>query len=376
MAGNRSGLDESGFIKAWKVSLLSFLALIGIVSADILFGTPDPYTDVVSADQHQTKYEPWLWLNCLKAQVKEGRDFRLEVHTKYDANYFSPTMRVYWYTDPLTADESDYAPLNREKQSSNHHQSEHGIMARDFHTKNDLYSEVDENFIVRFENAVEYGTDGSCRIRIRDDDGVGIHDLEITSVPREMPGLSESEELPVGYTAGDVIELTARLTGPVTNVNPDNGEQADYPSIYMKVGAKCRVAHLLRVEDPKTLVFGYEVKSDDTDGVSVGSRTQGNGMFYMNKETMDTGLWATRTESGAINGIFLGLNDDPGHPVVWHRPPRLTPAIRKGTALCRNTLHPAAWASIPHPKPIPKWDVHFEGLEDYRKDPDTTAADQ
>ena len=28
------------------------------------------------------------------------------------------------------------------------------------------------------------------------------------------------------------------------------------------------------------------------------------------------------------------------------------------------------------PKPIPRWDVHFEGLEDYRKDPNTTAADQ
>ena len=28
------------------------------------------------------------------------------------------------------------------------------------------------------------------------------------------------------------------------------------------------------------------------------------------------------------------------------------------------------------PKPIPRWDVHVEGLEDYRKDPNTTAADQ
>ena len=27
-------------------------------------------------------------------------------------------------------------------------------------------------------------------------------------------------------------------------------------------------------------------------------------------------------------------------------------------------------------KPIPRWDVHFEGLEDYRKDLNTTAADQ
>ncbi len=33
-------------------------------------------------------------------------------------------------------------------------------------------------------------------------------------------------------------------------------------------------------------------------------------------------------------------------------------------------------ALMPVPKPIPKWDVHFEGLEDYRKDPNTTAADQ
>ena len=33
-------------------------------------------------------------------------------------------------------------------------------------------------------------------------------------------------------------------------------------------------------------------------------------------------------------------------------------------------------ALMPVPNPIPKWDVHFEGLEDYRKDPNTTAADQ
>ena len=29
-------------------------------------------------------------------------------------------------------------------------------------------------------------------------------------------------------------------------------------------------------------------------------------------------------------------------------------------------------ALMPVPKPIPKWDVHFAGLEDYRKDLNTT----
>ena len=31
---------------------------------------------------------------------------------------------------------------------------------------------------------------------------------------------------------------------------------------------------------------------------------------------------------------------------------------------------------ISEPKLKPRWDLHFEGLEDYRKDPNTTAADQ
>jgi hypothetical protein len=63
--------------------------------------------------------------------------------------------------------------------------------------------------------------------------------------------------------------------------------------------------------------------------------------------------------------------------------PRKNPDVRFAyidiSSIDRTTkmiVSPAALAGKDAPKPILKWDVHFEGLQDYRKDPNTTAADQ
>ena len=166
--------------------------------------------------------EPWLRINCMETVVEEGDDFRLEVYKKYDSDWPHPTIRVFWYTFAITADESDYEHLYAERQSSNGYQSEHGRMGRDFHTREDLYPEVDETFRVWMNNSVDDGDDddGECIITITDDDGVGIHRLEITSVPQELPAGSEDGETVVAYTTGDIIEITAHFTGPVTNEGP------------------------------------------------------------------------------------------------------------------------------------------------------------
>ena len=59
-------------------------------------------------------YQRWLWLKCVDEEVEEGDSFRLEVRRKGGIpSHLSPTMRVKWYTDVGTADESDYHALGR-----------------------------------------------------------------------------------------------------------------------------------------------------------------------------------------------------------------------------------------------------------------------
>ena len=142
--------------------------------------------------------ERWLEINCLETVVEEGEDFRLLVYKKFDSEGPHKKMRVFWYTDPITADATDYEHLYAERQASNGYQSEHGRMGRDFHTYDDLYSETDETFRVWFNNSVDHGHDGECEITITDDDGVGIHRLEITSTPRQLPA-EDGQEPRVGY---------------------------------------------------------------------------------------------------------------------------------------------------------------------------------
>ena len=43
-------------------------------------------------------------ISCLETQVVVGEDFRLEVQKKYSSKWPHETMRVFWYTDPITAD--------------------------------------------------------------------------------------------------------------------------------------------------------------------------------------------------------------------------------------------------------------------------------
>ncbi len=262
-------------------------------------------------------YSPWLYLDCSVKEVSEGDEFRHVVRTKYDTNAFSKPMSVYWYTDPGTADDSDYERLYAEGQVSNGSQSRSGKMGRTFFTREDTYPELDETYTVRFNNTVDYGTDGSCPMTILDDDGVGIYDLEIRSVPFELPAAHQGEGPRVAYTTGDVILITARFNHPVTTVNPKTGERANYTGLFLKVGENRRFARLVRGDGTDTLIFGYTVLPGDVDhdGVSVESGGAVTGLNY-HESTRDSGLWAVNYWDGRLNRLFHGLDDDPAHPVV------------------------------------------------------------
>ena len=299
----------------WGIGIIAWMAVVAMVSLAILLSGPlfSPGRTVYAAPHRSN--EPWLKIKCLEPLVEEGEDFRLEVRKKHDSDWPHPTMRVFWYTESITADESDYEHLYAERQSSNYSQSESGVMGRNFHTTEDLYSETAETFKVRFNNSVDHGHDGECIITISDDDGVGIYDLEITSEPRDITTASRDEV--VAYGAGDVIEITAQFTGTVTTLNPDTGEHADHAGLYIQVGENRRVAKLLRGDGGDKLVFGYTVTEEDVDadGISVEVGGPGTGMYY-NVNHRDGGLWAVRAPGGRINRIFHGLDDDPDHVVV------------------------------------------------------------
>ncbi len=309
-----------------RLGALTFMSLVGIVALAVLlarFG--GPATGALAAvdqpeaapDQVHAKNEPWLEINCLETVVEEGDDFRLIVNKKFDSHWPHPTMRVFWYTDPITADETDYERLYAERQSSNGYQSEQGRMGRNFRTLEDHYPEINETFKVRFNNSVDHGHDGECIITITDDDGVGIYDLEITS---EAGELDTGSGPVIAYTAGDWIEITARFTKPVAAINPVTAQPANYAGLYFQIGENRRIARLYQGNGTDTLVFSYQVKDEDLDanGIGVEAGGPGTGLYY-NQETRDSGLWPVDPNTGRVGGninrLFHGLEDDPGHKV-------------------------------------------------------------
>ena len=351
-------LGRTEISKGWRIGLLAVMGLMAAISLAILIGGPLFAPRHVAYAAPMRGNEPWLKIKCVETLVEEGEDFRLEVRKKHDSDWPHPTMRVFWYTDAITADETDYEHLYAERQSSNGSQSESGVMGRNFHTLDDQYPEIDETFKVQFNNSVDYGHDGECIITIADDDGVGIYDLAITSEPGEIT--TASGDTVEAYGAGDVIEISAHFTGTVTTLNPDTGERADYAGLYIQVGENRRVATLLSGDGGDKLVFGYTVTEDDADadGISVEGGGPGTGMYY-NVNNRNGGLWAVRAPGGRINRIFHGLDDDPDHVVVLASPEE---DEEVPTVPPDNTITPPD--PTPEPEPEPElWVARSESIE-------------
>ena len=60
--------------------------------------------------------------------MEEGDDFRLVVRKKYKSHAPHETIRVFWYTEAITADEADYEHMDGVRQASNEYQSRTGKM--------------------------------------------------------------------------------------------------------------------------------------------------------------------------------------------------------------------------------------------------------
>ena len=314
MTTARAGLEELLVDLGRRKGTITLLGFVGIITLILTFGTliPPPNT------AHAESSEPWLYMECVENPVEEGDDFRLVVRKKYK-DHTAPykKMRVFWYTEAGTADETDYEYMYAERQASNGYQSRVGKMGRDFHTREDNYPEIDETYRVKFNNSNDNGNDDHCDITIRDDDGVGIYDLDIRSVPREISVDADGNETMSAYAAGDRILVTAKFTYPVTTKNPETGEQTDYAGLYLQIGENRRVANVVWGDGTDNIVFGYTVQPDDVDldGICVEAGGPGTGMYY-NVDTRDGGLWPVNPDDGRLNRIFHGLEDDPDHVVV------------------------------------------------------------
>ena len=300
-----------------RLGIRALYALPGFLILALLVGLLAIPRGTAFADSTVKGTSALLRMECLTTRVVEGDDFEVRVHRTYGSDGFRPTMRVYWYTTPMTADESDYRPLDAVQQVSNGYETLMGEMDHTFHTKRDPYSEETETFKVWFRSDSDGDAHGRCLIRIKDDDGVGIHKLEITSVPGELPSETDDGETLVGYTVGEVIEITAHFTDPVTTVNPDTGRRADYAGLHIQVGENRRLAEMLRGDGTDTVVFGYTVQPEDadTDGISVEGGGTNTGLYY-NTDSQDVGIWAVDGDGECINRKFRGLSDDPEHVVV------------------------------------------------------------
>ena len=207
------------------------------------------------------EWEEHLWLRCdddgdaATREVEEGEDYRVEVRAKHEATGFP--IKVYWYTDAGTADEKDYPGMNGVGQAANRSQNSDGRMGRDLQTTEDNFSEKQEQFTLRFENASnsDDATDDSCAIYITDDDGFGAHKTWIDSEPEDGEA----------YRAGEKIVVKQEFTHDVSVTGN--------PGVTLRIGNRTRLAYYTsHDEDGYTSVtYEYTVRSNDldTNGITV-----------------------------------------------------------------------------------------------------------
>ena len=216
---------------------------------------------------------------------------------------------AYWHTDVGTAGTDDYVPQDGGaiRWSYDSERAANRVI-HTFETRQDALVEGNETFTARFspvDNVVDPNDparDEKCEITIIDDDP-NITDVEVTS----SPGRGDT------YGVGETIEISATFSTTV-DVNGT-------PSLGLWVGRNWRAANYLRGSGTDTLVFGYTVRSEDSD--SDGMRMDGgwqdsNGAWhnFVNHTTV-TASGILGADGGPVTAyrVYRGLGDQSGHKV-------------------------------------------------------------
>ena len=278
---------------------MAMLAALAAVAG--LFALQGPPPAAAHGDYDGT--EEHLDIDCPDDPVGEGNSYWIDVLNEHgpqgDDWFENEAIKVYWYTFAETADKSDYQHLYAEGQISNGWQSRHGKMGREFFTKEDDYPELEETYRVWGNNYHDDGDDVECEITIRDDDGYGVYETEITSTPADGHT----------YRAGEVIEITMQHNTPVV--------VQDQVGIAIRVGdaeGSYRFARHHTGSGTDTLTYRHEVEPDDfdDDGISVDAGTSGSGFGGDGSVRVEN---SNGEPADPINQHYRGLEDQSGHKV-------------------------------------------------------------
>ena len=249
-------------------------------------------------------YDDYLDIDCEDDPVEEGNTFRLYIVSPEPYLYAKETMKVFWYTIPISAGESDYTPLDHVGQASNGYQTNNSKMGRTFYTTEDVYSEHTETFRVRANNASSSGSGaGACTIEVTDNDGPGAAMTWIESVPSRQNAES-SEDSPDGrYHTGEVIRIKQEFTEIVV-------AQGGEISIGLRIGTSedyvSRTAKYVTGGGTDTVTFEYVVSAGDydPDGIEIPDSDYGG-----------PGSFLTLLYNRGVNDHYLGAVGGAGHGV-------------------------------------------------------------
>ena len=244
-------------------------------------------------------------LLCGPGLVWEGGPKRATARGHLDSYRLAEDDRyIRWYTDTGTADESDYPRVWGLEQRVGSRAGDLFGKDRWFQTTQDPYPELDETFTIRMEINDNESDRTSCTITILNNDGVGIHDLEIISSPAD--GLA--------YRAGERIEIVARFNAEVSVSKP--------VMLPLRMGFNYDVTREASLEgeytdngEQNSYLFAYEVQPGDAafDGLSVD-----DGFIDYDGTTHSlTGSGSiTASDTGdPISPWYRGLDADPNHRV-------------------------------------------------------------
>ena len=260
-------------------------ALIGLLGT-IAFHDPDP----VAAQG--------FYLDCPTTEVREGESFVVTLVYTGSAHRIGAA----WHTEAGTADSTDYVAQDTELIWGSVEDSRDGRLDRTFRTRQDTLIEGNETFTVFFtptNNVVDMDDpdrDNECGITIIDDDP-NITDVRIISTPAR-------DET---YGVGESIRFRATFSRAV--------EVDGNPALGLWVGSNWRSAGYLWGSGTKRLVFGYTVKSEDsdTDGVKMDGGYQDRDGRWHNFSN-HTAVTAVGTDTVAYRA-YAGFDDQSGHKV-------------------------------------------------------------
>ena len=269
------------------VAALALAALVWLMVVQ----TPTP----VLADQAK------FYLECPTTEVREGESVDVFL-VRVTNHQHDAAFGAYWHTDDGTAGTSDYVHQSTGAIWGNDSERRANRAKRTFETREDSLIEGNETFTARFtpvDNVVDRNDperDEKCEITIIDDDP-NITGVEVTSTPARDDT----------YGVGETIEISATFS---TDVEVDGN-----PVLGLRVGSDWQSADYLRGSGSDTLVFGYTVKSSDSDsdGISMGGGYQdsfGRWRNFFNH----TAVTAVGNDTVAYR-VYAGIDNQSGHKV-------------------------------------------------------------